>query len=237
MKIRKVNYGYYVDSKFYTKKDFFWLIMTYVLVAIMVLAFVGSIISWGLDRSKARKLANSDDPVGNLILALEEKPGWTAARHELNKIGDPLLIALAPACEGEAVSSSLYDPIKPGPHPLVLLLPDGMGLYQTYIYLKEWGPTSRQPEEVQLVVCAYEFERKLSGCSYGNGVFISRIQKALTLNVIKAASGDELVKKVFYGSTPKCPGTVSSSVADRKPIEGSSVDYSDVRDFLQDLYQ
>jgi len=234
MKIRKGSYGYYVGSKFYTKKDFVGLIFAYILGAILVLGIVGLVVWAVTDQMKANKIANSDDPVGNLIRAIEERPQWGAAIDKLDEIGDPLLISLAPACTGEAVSSSAYVPYKPGPHPLVLLLPDGKSTSGTYFYLTLWGPNTRQPEDVQLVVCADPYEAKLQGCSYGVA-HITRIQHRLTLKVIEASTGEILETKTFMGSEPsKCPGSVSQPT--NKTYEGDPVDYSEVREYLQSLY-
>jgi hypothetical protein len=234
MKIRKAGSLYQVGSKYYTKKDFIGLIFAYILGIILVLGIVGLIV-WGVsDQMKANKIAASDDPVGNLILALKERPKWGAAIDKLDEIGDPLLISLAPACTGVAVGGSAYEPDKSGPHPLVLLLPDGKSTTGTYTYLDLWGPITRQPEDVQLVVCADAYEAKLQGCSYGVANR-TRIQHRLTLNVIEASTGKILETKTFIGSEPaKCPSSVSQP--GNKTYEGDPVDYTEVREYLQDLY-
>ena len=234
MKIHKVGSLYQVGSKFYTKKDFIGLIIAYILGIILVLGMVALVMLAIFDDMKANKIAASDDPVGNLILALKERPKWGAAIDKLDEIGDPLLISLAPACTGTAVGGSVYDPGKPGPHPLVLLLPDGKSTTGTYTYLNLWGPITRQPEDVQLVICTDAYEAKLKGCSY-DGASRTRIQHVLTLTVIEAATGKELETKTFKGSEPaKCPSSVSQP--GNKTYEGDPVDYTEVREYLQGLY-
>ena len=234
MKIHKVGSLYQVGSKYYTKKDFIGLIIAYIFGIILVLGMVVLFMLAIFDDMKANKIAASDDPVGNLILAIKERPQWGAAIDKLDEIGDPLLISLAPACTGAAVGGSVYDPDKPGPHPLVLLHPDGKSASRTYYYLNLWGPITREPEDVQLVVCAYAVEAELQGCSYGVANR-TRIQHVLTLTVIEAVTGKKLETKIFKGSEPaKCPSSVSQP--GNKTYEGDPVDYSEVREYLQGLY-
>lgn len=196
-------------------------------------------------------LANSDDPVGNLILALKEDPEWHTAREKLDELGDPLLVSLAPMCGGWIEYEDIYAYdlcevipeddrsevckgrfFESGPHPLVFLLYDGKSHKYTYTYLNQWGPASRQPEDVEVVVCAYEYERT-HYCSYSLGSEIKRIRYGVHLYVYEADTGRLLAIEEFWGSLPNCPDGTSTSYTKR----GSGVPWSEVVEYLQNIYE
>jgi hypothetical protein len=234
MKIRKEHFGYYIGSKFYTIKDFAAFITMWVMIALSVIALIVVVLFSVADNARAKKIATSEDPVGNLIIALEEEPDWAAARRQLDKIGDPLLVALAPACANEAVGGSHFDPATPGPHPFVVLNADGTSYEKTYTFLNQWGPVSRQPDEVQLVICIYDGDIVIQSCNYNGGAPIKRVQSRVFLYIVDAATGKTYEQKTFTGSTPgKCPNATSSG---GKTIKGGPVDYSEVNAYLQNLY-
>lgn len=234
MKIRKVDYGYYVGTKFYSKKDFAAYLIMWIFIAISVIALLVVVAFATADEAKAKKIATSDDPVGNLILALEEDPGWNAARRQLDKIGDPLLVALAPACENKPVDGSHYDPDTFGPHPFVVLQADGTSYERTYTFLDQWGPESRQPDEVQLVICISDDDVVIQSCNYSGGAPITRVQSRVFLNIVEAATGKRFELKTFTGSIPaKCPKATSST---GRTLKGGPVNYSEVIAYLQSLY-
>ena len=233
MRIRKEGSLYRVGSKLYTQNEFLQRA-----IAVVGGLFVLALFVWFvIDTISLNRILASDDPAANLTLALDRRPGWTNARIALDKIGDPLLLTLAPACEGQAVGGTVYKADQPGPHPLVFLLPDGKSHKLTYLYLKQWGPDSRWAEDVQLVVCAVEIEDKIEVCEYGQygGASRTRIQHKITLSVMEAATGKTYAYQVFEGSVPRqCPGTVSG---EHKEIRGDEVDTSKISEFLKELFE
>jgi hypothetical protein len=182
-----------------------------------ILFLVGVYLRNDAEKKVAEMLA-SNDPAGQLIAAIEADKALIgdAAIEALDEIGDPLLVALAPACSHEVVSTSQFDNTLSGPHPLVLLYPDGRSHNLTYDFLKTWGPTSRQTEDVELVVCMEESQKKLETCQYVD-LDIIRVQQVLKIEVIEAASG-KLVDQITYEGTKPggCPMNPTSSGTEYK---------------------
>jgi hypothetical protein len=233
MCIRKEGSLYRVGSKFYTQDEFLQRAIAFV-GGLFVLALLMWVV---IDTISLNKILASDDPAANLSIALDRRPTWTRARMALDEIGDPLLLTLAPACEGQAVGGTIYQDEQPGPHPLVFLLPGGKSHRLTYYYLKQWGPESRQAEDVQVVVCAVEIEDKIEVCEYGQygGASRTRIQHKINLNIVEAATGRTYAYQVFEGSVPgKCPGTVSG---EHKEIRGDEVETSKISEYLNELFE
>lgn len=237
MCIRKEGSLYRVGSKFY-KHDEFWgmafvIGMVLFFFAMLVVIVIGTIIQ----TNDLNRILASADPATNLILALDEDPYWDDARMALDEIGDPFLIALAPACEGQAVGGTVYQDDQSGPHPLVFLLPNGKSHHLTYYYLKQWGPESRQVEDVQLVVCVAEIEDELEVCEYAyGGASRTRIQHKITISVVEAATGRTYANHVFEGSVPKnCPSSVPN--LDHKEIRGDEVETSKISEYLNELFE
>jgi len=182
----------------------------------------------------------SDDPAGELILALKSE-SWNmreSAEDALNEIGDPLLLALIPVCNGETVLAAPYNPETPK-HPLVYMTPNGEALRWTYEFLEEWGPASRQINEVQLVACAKERSRTIETCSYNFGSKRIRIQESISIVLQEAASGTVIESLVFNGPMPKkCPSALSSSSSgETRTISGGLPDENEIRDFLAGYYE
>lgn len=191
-------------------------------------------------QAKIDALLLTDDPVSNLILALSDKKSSIrdAAANALDEIGDPLLVTLAPVCWGNPVPASSYEPDSPGPHPLVLLDTAGKRYDWTYEFLNEWGPSSREAGDVQLVACISEIEKKLETCYYP-GQKIIRIQHGLTIYVREASTGNEVAKKTFMASKPGgCPMSLSGANNDDIIYKsGGWVSSKTVKNWLAEFYQ
>ena len=238
MCIKKEGGLYRVGSKLYTKDELVGPVASIVISLLFLALVMWAMIHAAVDTNRVNKLLASDDPAANLILALDSDPSWASAGKALDEIGDPLLLTLAPACEGQAVGGTVYQDSQPGPHPLVILLPDGKSYRRTYYYLKQWGPDSRQAEDVQLVVCVYKGERRIEVCKYGQGQgSYTRIQNMIYFDIIEAATGRTYLHQVFEGSLPgKCPSSMSSS-GGHKEIRGDVVDTSKFFEFLPELFE
>lgn len=211
-------------------------------IIVFLALFLWEVLAEAGARREIDAILGSDDPVGNLILALDSKSTNNLARTSLDEIGDPLLLALAPVCDGLPMRrqrpAAAYDPDAPGPHPLVLLHPDGKSDPWTYRLLADWGPASREAPDVQLVVCVVRREHRLELCEYGIGNHsVKRIQHRIYLEVREARTGALIAKETLMGSEPsRCPGTVRSSHG-HKTYTGRAIELSRARKYLAAFYE
>jgi len=182
-------------------------------------------------------LSEEDDPADSLILALDD---WNPilrdyAEDALNEVGDPLLVALAPVCQGEAVEAKAYDPSAAGPHTLVF----ASGSYThdwTYEFLEDYGPASRDPADVELVVCVTREIKKYGTCDFESGATRSRTQQKLRIKIYEAATGTLLEEILLEGSEPRqCPPF--QLLSNSSTIYGSKITEKEVREILEDYYQ
>ncbi len=212
------------------------------IVIIVLVGIIGSfyLSVFTLDKiadSKINKMLEGENPSAELILALDSKNPIMRENVEevLNEVGDPLLVALAPVCEGEAIIAKSYDPDSNGPHTLVF----SIGKFSqnwTYEFLEDYGPLSRNPEDVELMVCVSEQTKTLETCSYKSGSRRRRIQHSKTLNIYEAATG-ELIESIYLeGSEPRgCPPFLILSSDGY--IHGSRIKEKEVREILEGYYQ
>lgn len=189
---------------------------------------------------KIEQIIAQDNPAPQLIMALDSKNPHLRreAEEALAELGDPLLQALVPACNGEVVAAAAYNPSLTGEHPLVYMNVDGTPLYWTYKFLKDYGPTTRQASDVQLVVCASENSNKVETCSYHYGYERIRIQRIVKMDIWEAASGEFVISKIIKGPMPdKCPSSINSSNPTKSAIiSGGLPDEDEVRAVLESLY-
>ena len=188
-------------------------------------------------KAQINKILEEDpDPAATLVLALDH---WNPlmrdnAEDTLNEIGDPLLVALAPVCDGVAVDAKAYDPTAPGPHALVFA--NGSITHDwTYAFLKDYGPVTRDPADVELVVCVYKGVQRFGTCQFESGATRTRKQYSLQMDIYEAATGELIRSITLEGSEPRdCPPfQILSSDAD---ISGSSVKKKDVRAILEGYF-
>ncbi len=197
------------------------------------------------DRVEVDQILQSDDPVGNLVKALIERPDIKYARAELDQLGDPLLISLAPLCAFGTTGqingipgTSNYNLAAPGPHPMVLLRPDGTSHDLTYAILSQWGMESRELGTIELVACVQkQAQQGLETCKYASGgVSIKRLQHYVEIEIFEAATGRYIAKTTITGSEPaKCP--TSTSKAGHRTYEGGEVPLSEIQDWLAAFYE
>ena len=202
-----------------------------------LLYFIGTLFTKNAQAQVDEMLASSD-PMGQLLAAVDANRLFVTdeAIEALDEIGDPLLLAIAPACKGEIVSTSPYDPDAAGPYPYVLLSPDGKSYTWTYDLLRDRGPEAREAQDVQLVICAHETKRKLETCQYV-GLDIVRKQRVLTLDVIEAANGRRVESITFEGSKPGgCPLNPSGTGTKTK-VGGRPARLSEVKERLDAFYE
>ena len=183
------------------------------------------------------EILSTADPVENLIAALDSKNPQLRdnAADALDNLGDPLLLALAPACEGQPVSTSAYMPTPPGPHPIVIL--QGNKSFEwTYDFLKSWGPPSRQADLVELVACVTTGTRRFQTCEYESGSSRARFQLLMTLDIVEASTGKLVDSINLDGSEPrKCPPFLILSTDNT--IYGSQVTKKDLSKILLSFYE
>lgn len=185
------------------------------------------------------EMVASDNPAERLILAVDS--GNVLIRWEaedaLAEIGDPLLLALTPACMGEGVSSADYNSNAGNLHPFVFMGPNGDVLDWTYDFLKDWGPENRQNENVQIVVCATTTRKVVETCRYQYGYTRTRIQEKMKLDIREAATGNIINQIYVDGKTPKdCPGSLSSNTTVHEENITGFVQESEVREILEGYY-
>jgi len=221
-------------SAYRRKSDDFVIIIVIGIIGAFIL---GVFIFDKIAESKINKILEGENPTNDLILTLESKNPLMRenAEEALNEIGDPLLIALAPVCNGEAVNAKPYDPDSPGPHALVFSIGKTSQNW-TYEFLEDYGPLSRNPEDVELMVCVSEQTKTLETCSYESGSHRRRIQHSKTLNIYEAATG-ELIESIYLeGSEPRgCPPFLILSSDGY--IHGSRIKEKEVLEILEGYYQ
>jgi hypothetical protein len=226
----------YISRKYYSKDDLVWIIISGLIIT-------GGVIIFGLALIAELQIyfmRKADNAVDNLIVALDSNQPFIKgfAGRELNKIGDPLLLDLIPACGGWAISTIGYQASQMGPHSLVLVARDGKAYKSwTYKFLAEWGPSSREAADVQLVACVKEGETNIETCRYQYGSSRKRIQKKLEIEIRETATGKLVAKQTFVGSMPKnCPSSVSPG-SGSKNITGGNVLEVNVKRWLADFYE
>ena len=181
-------------------------------------------------------LAEDPDPAATLILALDH---WNPLMREnaedtLNEIGDPLLVTLAPVCDGVAVDAKAYDPSAPGPHTLVFA--SGSTTHDwTYKFLEDYGPVSRDPADVELVACVAKGVRHFGACDFESGAKRSRNQLLLSIDIYEAATGKLIQSITLEGSEPRdCPPF--QLLSNSNTIYGSRIKEKDVRAILEEYF-
>lgn len=197
------------------------------------------------DWAEVDRILQSDDPTGNLAQALIDNPELMYARSELDQLGDPLLLSLAPLCALGTVNqingipgTANYLPDAAGPHQLVLLRPDGTSHDLTYTILSQWGMGSRDLENIDLVACVQkQAQQGLETCRYANGgASIKRLQNYVEIMVVEAATGRFVARTTITGSEPaNCPSSVSK--AEHQTYEGGEVSLSEIQEWLATFYE
>lgn len=188
-------------------------------------------------KAQINKILREDaNPAETLILALDH---WNPLMREnaedtLNEIGDPLLVALAPVCDGEAVEAKAYDPSIPGPHTLVFA--SGAITHDwTYEFLEDYGPASRDPADVELVACVYKGVRHFGSCDFESGAKRSRNQLLLSIDIYEAATRTLIQSITLEGSEPRdCPPF--QLLSNSNTIYGSRIKEKDVRAILEEYF-
>lgn len=220
----------------------------YIIFVILLLAFTVFVIiqiaKMSRERAEVKAILNSDDPTGNLIQLLAERPDLDYARAKLDELGDPLLISLSPVCDlgrtGKYQSipgTKVYDSTQFGSHRMIILRPDGESHPLTYEIMALWGLDARDLGQIELIACVQKDAMKgLEKCNYEWGSSITRLQNYVEIEIFEAATGKFVAKKEFLGSLPaNCP--TSRSKTGNTTYEGGSVYLSEIDDWLATFYQ
>lgn len=209
----------------------------FVVVGIIGAFILGVFIFDKIAEAKISKILEGENPSSELILALESKNPLMRenAEETLNEIGDPLLVTLSAICGGEAVDAKPYNPDSPGPHTLVFAS-GKLSHDWTYEFLEDYGPVSRNPEDVELMVCVSKGIERFGTCDYESGTNRARIQNLLSIDIYEASTGELIESIHLEGSEPRgCPPFMILSTS--SPIRGSSIKEKDVREILERYYR
>jgi WD40 repeat protein len=146
---------------------------------------------------------------------------------------DPASLVAA-SCQGKAVPGAATYQTDHAPHPILFISSTGERHEWNSQLPGEWQPQSL--DQVEFVGCLEETETIIETCSYIPVGQADRYQYDLTIRLVIAQTGEELLVFKKAGSTPpKCPAAMSFDLLNpgRKRIDGGHVNLSDVRSQLE----
>jgi hypothetical protein len=146
---------------------------------------------------------------------------------------DPASLVAA-ACQGKAVSGAANYQTDHAPHPIIFISPTGERHEWNGQLPGAWQPLSL--DQVELVGCLEETGTIIETCSFVPVGQADRYQYELTVRLVIAQTGEELLVFKKAGSPPqRCPAAMSFDLLNpgRKRIDGGRVNLSDVRPQLE----
>lgn len=147
--------------------------------------------------------------------------------------------ALAPICEGDAVSEVAAYNQASGTHPVVVLRgKQGGSWYIDTDYTRtDWEPQALQ--EVELVACLQNEAALIETCPYklenGKTVAVERYQYVTNVVLYEAGTGEVLSEMAWTGTEPdRCSAQTKFEVGETvKKVYGVAVGGREVGDWLQ----
>jgi len=142
---------------------------------------------------------------------------------------------VSPVCFGEIISGTgLYNPEETN-HFIVAINDSSNSIYSKYFpFSINWIPEKYWPaavNETDLVLCmGKEYQDKIQGCGYTNGISMERFQFKRDVRLISIWNGEIIDKGVIEGSLPEeCPEVTSRG----GKIKGDRPGVTEVQNWLQ----